>query len=325
MEIILDTFGSDYGPEFTIQAGVRAVESMDIHIAFAGNRSVILDLLAKAVCSATGRIDENSFRIVEADQWIRMDEDPGSILRDKPEASIVRCIREVAQGRSQAVVSAGNTGAVVLAAREILGLLPSIRTPGLCQLMPGPENRDFLLLDVGASISLTALDYVNFGILGYAAARTILDIPDPRIGLLNVGSERNKGPRRLRKAGAILETLPLEFRGNVEGNDMWTGISDVYVTDGITGNIVLKSSESLARMIFKSMGIDFSGDRVINKRFDPSQYGGAILMGANGICMVCHGKAGVENIYNAIGAAKKWHERTVLDNTLEVLNRMGRS
>jgi phosphate acyltransferase len=319
MEIVLDTLSGEYGPEVAVQAGIKAHKNLGLNIAFAGPSKVIQQLLKAYLPSWNVPSDVKPFRIVESSEYIRMDESVLPAIRKKPNASIRCALRDVATGLSRAVVSAGHTGATVVAAREILGLFPSVRSPALCQLMPGANDKEYLLLDVGASITVKSLDYVNFALMGHAVAKTLLGIDNPRIGLLNIGTEKNKGGKRHQGAGSLLKQLPVNFLGNVEGNDLWSDSADVYVTDATTGNVVLKSAEGLVRMILNSPGVDFSPDNVIHKRFDPSQYGGAPLLGVNGMCVVCHGQAKTEEIYHAIVIAKNWLDLGILDSVSRML------
>ncbi|MCD4654185.1 hypothetical protein K8T06_09635 [bacterium] len=198
-------------------------------------------------------------------------------------------------------MSPGHSGATVCAAKNILGLLDPVKRPGLCQIIPVSNNKQILMIDVGATVSVDPEDRLFFAAMGQAAAPLLTGISSPKIGLLNIGSEPNKGDRNLVDSYQLLSRYLNTFCGNIEGNQIWTGDVDIVVTDGINGNILLKSSEGLVRMILRELLS--KKDSVVPLKmaghFNPSNYGGAVLLGVDGICIICHGIAGVDELVSA--------------------------
>jgi phosphate acyltransferase len=303
VEIIIDAPGCERGYSIAVRAGIRAVSSLHIQIAFAGDSGTLSSALR-----AEG-YEPDTFRLIHTDQSIGMNESPLEAIKQKPHASIIKALEEVAGGESQAVVSAGHTGATVISATRTLGLFDYLRKPALCQIMPTASLKHFLLLDAGACVSVSPSDLINFAMMGSAAATQYFGITLPRVGLLNIGREAGKGNRRLLKIARLLEKAPVNFTGNIEGDQIWFDAADVIITDGITGNILLKAAEGLARLLIQEIrSLHATGSDILNKgtfrSFHPAQYGGAPLLGINGVCIVSHGNADEGALFNAIKTAK---------------------
>lgn len=288
--IVIDTLGSEQGVHVSILAGTRFAHRTGVRVVFVGNTDVIQHHLIQL------NLIDDEFQIIDTSTLISMDEDALSAFDSKPDASILLAFKEMAEGRADAVVSAGHTGASVMAARRTCGLLPFVKRAGLCQTMPSESNTKFLLIDSGATLSATARDLFFFGITGATVANVLLEIKCPRIGILNVGSEKSKGSSRLKNAATSLEMLSkqtglFEFIGNIEGHEIWKHKADVVVTDGVTGNVLLKSSEGLSDFIFRSLQTSFGVSLNIPAVFQKTNYGGAPLIGIRGTSVVCHGRA----------------------------------
>lgn len=295
MEIIFDTLGSERGVEPVVRAALRLQRDTAVSVAFLGSEKNILPILKN------GNSPDSKIRILETDSVIAMDEFAPDACNYKSNASVNIGMLELKSGRSQAFVSPGHTGATVYSAREILGLLPRVKRPGLCQLLPTTKGYDCVMLDVGASLAAESEDQLIFGEMGRRFCMSLLNRPSPRSGLLNIGAEPTKGNLSLVESHAMLTRFLPGFHGNLEGHEIWTGTVDVIITDGITGNIVLKAAEGLLHQIlkhFSQTNLD-RRDSVPTFPFQISRYGGALLLGVSGVCVVTHGQAGEDQLYNA--------------------------
>ena len=258
--------------------------------------------------------------IVNATEVVGMDDQPSVALKQKTDSSIAVATRLHASRQVQAMVSAGNTGAVMASALFGLKRVKGIRRPAIGSLLPTQEGGQALLLDVGANVDSRPVDLVQFGIMGSIYVSRLFGVENPRVGLLNVGHERGKGSELVNKAYALFQECPCNFVGNVEGGDIMKGSCDVVVCDGFVGNIVLKAAESLhglfkynmrrliKKYLFSQIGAvlmkpTFDG---IRKVFDYQEYGGAPLLGVQGCCIIAHGKSTPRAIKNAILAAYKF-------------------
>ncbi|MBN1878912.1 hypothetical protein JW823_02280 [bacterium] len=297
VEIILDTLGSERGIEEAVAAGYRFSKQSGVRICLVGNNIHISNLLR------TRFTDPVSIRIVDARESVSMAENAEAALDEKADASIRIAMREVSA--DSAVITPGHTGAAVLAAKECLGLVSGVRRACLCQILPSRmDSKQVIFADAGASLNATPADICRFAILARIAAMKLLDVSNPSIGLLNIGAEPGKGDPVLRETHAIMEKHLPGFRGNIEGDDIWNASVDIVITNGITGNILLKSAEGLASMIFNGISQLFSGtdiDRLqtFAARFRSCTYGGAVLLGVNGTCIVTHGRASSEDMIAA--------------------------
>jgi glycerol-3-phosphate acyltransferase PlsX len=305
--------GGDNAPESVI-AGARRVLKWfpDTRFIFFGREPVIAPLIAKYRDLAS--VSE----IVHTDVEVAMDAKPSVALRQGRQSSMRLAIDAVADGRAAAMVSAGNTGALMATAKLVLKTLPGIQRPAITATVPS-RHRPVVLLDMGANIDCTADHLVQFAIMGDAYARAMLGIDKPRIGLLNVGSEEMKGHDEVKEAHRVLRSgaIPVDYFGFVEGNDILEGKTDVVVTDGFTGNIALKTAEGASRLIYSSLksaienswtakiGYLFARPaiRMALKKFDPRRLNGAILLGLNGIAVKSHGGADAKSFANAIRVA----------------------
>jgi glycerol-3-phosphate acyltransferase PlsX len=326
--VALDGRGAERGARAVIDA-TRAAAADGIQLRVFGDP----DLLAEVH-------ELDGAELIPATDEIANDDEPVAAVRSRREASVVQAASDVAEGRSAALVSAGSTGATMTAALFALRRMQGVRRPALAlQLpVPGRDGRPLLLLDVGANTEARAVDLVQFAYLGSSFSAAVLGIEGPRVGLLSVGEEQKKGSAEVVEANARLaEARGIEFLGNVEGGDLMGREADVIVTDGFTGNIVLKTIEGTAKAVGDAVReAARSGARAalggvllrpalgsLRSQLDPDTTGGAILLGLRGVAVVAHGSSGPAGIANAVRLAARAVEEHATDRTAELLERSG--
>lgn len=328
MKIALDAMGGDNSPRVEIEGAVIAASQLGIEIILVGDENKIRDELKKH-----GNSHNLPLTIVKATEVITMDELPAMAVRKKRDSSIVVAVRLVKEGKADAVVSAGSTGAVMTACLFELGRLKGISRPALATLMPTLTG-DSVLLDIGANVDCRASNLLEFAVMGNVYARYILKKENPRVGLLSVGEEDSKGNELIKEAYLLFEKGPFNFIGNVEGREIVNGKADVVVCDGFIGNVVLKFGESVAEMILtllkqeftrgilSKIGVMFLRPALKNfrKRVDYSEYGGAPLLGIDGDCIICHGSSNSKAIMNALRVARDFSLQKVNDHIKENLS-----
>ena len=319
--IALDCMGSDHGArEVVAGAALLSLERQDLQTILVGDGVIISPVLDRLA------YDPARLSVVHADSWVEQADSPRAVLEDKANASIVVACRLVAEGRAQAVVTAGNTGAAILAAAQGLGRIPGVRRAALAAVTPterrhGPKEDPFaLLLDVGATLDASSRDLVTFAIMGSAYATAVSENPRPRVALLSNGAEEHKGPEEVVAAHAILKGLEsVEFAGNVEGLDIPRGTVDVVVTGGFLGNVVLKmlegfgeviadlASDAYARKFLWRLGLTMlsSGIKHIEAVMDWQSYGGAPILGFTQPVIKAHGRSRARAVANACKVAAK--------------------
>ncbi len=321
LPIALDAMGGDKAPESVVK-GARLVlkEYPDARFIFYGREPVIGPLVHRH--RALSRVSE----IVHAETVIAMHDKPSVALRQGKNSSMRMAIDAVKAGKACAVVSAGNTGALMASAKLVLRLLPGIYRPAITATIPA-QNRRVVLLDMGANIDCTADYLVQFAMMGDAYARALLGIEQPKVGLLNVGSEEMKGHDDVKDAHRILRSgaIPVDYYGFVEGHDILEGTTDVVVTDGFTGNIAIKAAEGTSRLIYTALKTAISNSwtakigyaiarptiRRALRQYDPRKLNGAMLLGLNGVCVKSHGGVDAKGFANAIKVAIQLVEREV--------------
>ena len=299
--------GGDHGPSVIVPAALEVLkEYRDLQLILVGDQ----DILAAHLKRHAKSYDSSRLRIHHASEQVLMDDPPASAMRSKKDSSMRVSIDLVKSGEANACVSAGNTGALMAIARYVLKTLPGIDRPAIVYLMPTNVDKDKMgrmrMLDLGANVDCEAEHLFQFAVMGSMLAKAVDNIPNPRIGLLNIGSEAIKGSEVVKQAAKILsETDVVNYIGFVEGTDMYQGVADVVVCDGFVGNVALKSSEGIARMLVQFIKKEFSRSwytrlmgiiaapilRAIQSRFDPNQYNGATFVGLNGIVIKSHGNA----------------------------------
>lgn len=320
MIIAVDAAGGDYAPNEIIKGAILSTEENDIDIVLVGKKSLVH-------VAAARRLKNSRITIVDASQVIESDEQPIKAVMNKPDSSIVVGIDMLKEGKVQAFVSAGNTGALFGAAFLKLGLMEGIERPAICAIMDITESTPVVLLDVGANANCKPHYLVQFAEMGDSFARRVLGIESPRIGLLSNGSEEGKGNRLIVESHELLKSTALNFIGNMEANDIPKGKADVVVTDGFTGNIVLKTIEGMGdavqnykqlwRGVYKAYHVHGSalhnsvGLDTWAKKLDFREYGGACLLGVNGNVIKAHGRSRASAIKNAINLAKQTVESNV--------------
>jgi glycerol-3-phosphate acyltransferase PlsX len=319
MRIALDAMGGDRAPGPIVLGAVQAVaEIPDITVTLVGDQAQIEAVLPPGT-------PRDRLSIVHCTQVVAMDDSPVDGLRKKPDNSISRTWQQLAEGKVDAVVSAGNTGAMVAGGLRLRKFLPMIERPGIATLMPTAKGTA-LVLDVGANIHPKPLHLFQYGVMGSIFAKNILKIDNPKIGLMNVGEEESKGTDLTKSTHQLFTNSPLreQFIGNIEGRDIHRGACDVIVTDGFVGNVVLKLCEGVFEFIMKMVAKEIVGPLQVEKmqagaalqqlvgRYDYRSFGGAPLLGIDGICIICHGSSDERAIKNALAVAAK-HAREGLN------------
>ena len=315
MRVAVDAMGGDHAPREIVRGTVDAVKGLkDISQVFlVGDDAAIRSELSEY---GTPLESLPSVRIVHASETVGMDESPAQAIRKKKDSSIARAVDLVKSGEADAVVSAGNTGAVVVSAQLKLRTLEGIERPAIATIMPTQKN-PFVLLDAGATLDCDADLLYQFAVMGSVYSRLILGRENPVVGLLSIGGEASKGNEITKMAYQVLDGSSLNFRGNVEGHDLFRGETDVIVCDGFVGNIVLKTSESTAYAIAHWMKQEFQRNplrklgamlllgalRAMKLKMDPELYGGAPLLGVNGVCIITHGASSRRAIFHAVRVA----------------------
>src|SRR5438552_776063 len=313
MRIALDAMGGDHAPGPIVAGAVRAVHNdPDLRGTPVGDQAQLAPLLAGAETDAR-------LEIFHCAQVITMEETPVVALRKKPDNSISRCWQLLAERKVEAIVSAGNTGAMVAGGLRLRRFLKNVRRPGIAAVMPSLRG-PCVLLDVGANVNPKPGHLFQYGIMCSILARHILQRERPTIGLMNIGSEEQKGHDLAKETHALFNSSHLreQFIGNIEGRDINRGACDVIVTDGFVGNVVLKVCEGVfdfsMKMAAKEVLGALSAERpraqqalqALVERYDYSSQGGAPLLGIDGICIICHGSSGDQAIKNALGMAARY-------------------
>ena len=321
MRIAIDAMGGDEAPGIIIDGALVAARHLQVGLLLVGDSRAI-----ERELSRHSRIARRDVEIIDTPDRIEMAEAAGSALRRKPRASIRIAADAVRDGLAAALFSAGHTGATVMAAHAAFGRLPAVDRPALATIVPTREG-PAILLDSGATVECRPQHLVQFAIMGAAYARIALGCENPRVALLSVGEEESKGNDLTREAHQLLKAAPVRFVGNVEGRNVYAGHADVIVCDGFTGNVTLKISEGLVETVEALLHDELSstfGTRVgyllsrqayrrFRKRLDYSEYGGAPLVGLNGLCIVGHGRSSAKAVRNAVAMATRAVNERLLD------------
>ena len=306
--------GGDFAPGTVVDGALAAARHFDLGVALVGPRAAIEGELARHA-----DVDPARARIIESTDVVAMEESPAEALRRKPGASIRVAAGAVKRGDASALFSAGHTGATVMASHGAFGMLPGVDRPALAATIP-TRGRPAILLDVGASVECRPQHLLQFAVMGSVYARLLFGVEAPRVGLLSIGEEETKGNELTREAHRLLKTAPLSFIGNVEARDVYSGVADVIVCDGFTGNVALKTSEGLVDVIEQLLTDELSGTltmrvgslltrralRRFKKRMDYSEYGGAPLLGVAGVAVVGHGRSSAKAVRNGVAIAYRF-------------------
>jgi glycerol-3-phosphate acyltransferase PlsX len=312
--IAVDAMGGDTAPGLVVDGALAAARHLDLGVVLVGPVSRL-----EAQVERSSGVDASKVRFAEAGSVIEMAESPTVALRRKPNASIKIAADLVARGEADALFSAGHTGATVMAAHGAFGMLAGADRPALAATIP-TRDRPAVLLDVGASVECRPAHLLQFAVMGSVYARVAFGLESPRVGLLSIGEEETKGNELTRDAHQLLKSAPLNFIGNVEARDVYSGAADVIVCDGFTGNVALKISEGLVETIEGLLREELSSTitmrvgslltqramRHFRRRVDYSEYGGAPLMGVAGITIVGHGRSSAKAVRNAVAMAYRF-------------------
>lgn len=316
--VSLDAMGGDHAPREIVRGAVEALKNYQVKILLVGPTELLkaeLDAVFQENSLSQERYKER-LEIVPADQVIGMDEEPALALRRKKDASIAVATRLVRDGKAQTVVSAGSTGAQMAAAVLILGRLRGVERPAIATVLPGPRGPR-VLVDSGANVDSRPKHLEQYAYMGSVYAENLIRIPRPRVGLLNVGEEEAKGNELTKAAYQLLKVSSLNFIGNIEGREILSGDADVIVCDGFVGNVVLKLTEGLSKTLMEMIkselmssfrtklggALAMPGFKALRDRLDYSEYGGAPLLGVNGLSIICHGSSRSRAIRHAIRVA----------------------
>lgn len=318
MKIALDAMGGDDAPAAVIAGAVAAVQELAVEIILVGDEKEIQKELTKYA------VRPGAISVVHTSQRVGMGESPSSVVRKKRDSSIWIATELVKKGEAVAVISAGNTGASMATALFILGPMTGVERPAIATPLPTLKGTS-ILIDVGANVDCKPQHLFQFAIMGSIYAQKILGVANPKIGLLSIGEEDSKGNELTKEVFKMLKESGLHFAGNVEGRDVYTGAADVIVCDGFIGNVALKISEGLSDAIIQFLKREISASSLgklgylllkpafgrFRKKVDYAEYGGAPLLGVNGISIICHGRSSAVAIKNAIRVAKESFDRGV--------------
>ncbi|MCG9969772.1 phosphate acyltransferase PlsX [Pelotomaculum terephthalicicum JT] len=319
MKIAVDAMGGDNAPGEIVKGALQAVEEYGVAVTLVGDENQVRAELGSG--EAAGLVN-----VVHAPEVIEMKDHPAVAVRRKKNSSIVRATQLVKEGEADAVVSAGNTGASMTSALLSLGRIKGIDRPAIAVVLP--SEKDFtLLLDIGANVDCKPHNLFQFGMMGHLYAHKILGVDNPRVGLLSNGEEETKGNEATLAAFPLLQKAGINFIGNVEGGEIFRGTAHVLVCDGFLGNIVLKAGEGLAESLFNIMkeeiaksflaklGIVMAGAALkgFQRRIEYTEYGGAPLLGVNGVSVICHGRSTAKAIKNAIRVAMESVDNSLVD------------
>ncbi|MCH8500324.1 MAG: phosphate acyltransferase PlsX [Aliidiomarina sp.] len=318
--LVIDAMGGDRGPSIVIAALARALQSFpDVNFIVTGDEPRLKALFARE-CKVDKSLDSSRVQFHHTTQIVHMDDKPGQCLRKKTDSSMRVAIDYIAEGRADACVSAGNTGALMAMAYLHIKTLPGVLRPALVAPIPTAGGSQGYLLDLGANPVCDAETLFQFGVMGSVLAHEMSGVEKPKIALLNMGTEEIKGPDVVKQAGLLLaQSASLNYRGFIEGSDLFTGKADVVVCDGFTGNIALKSCEGMAKLVYEHFQASMK-DHWLSKALawllvkrqrkswqwlNPDQYNGASLIGLRGVVVKSHGNASANAFFSAITHAIK--------------------
>lgn len=326
MKVAVDAMGGDYAPAALVQGSARAISELGIDIVLVGHKKVLQRALDAQ--SSTDHIS-----ICHCEEVVRMDESPLKAVRQKNDSSINVAFDLVKSGEVDAIVSAGNSGATLAAGILTLGRVEGVERPAIASILPG-ERGHVILIDVGANVDCRPSHLFQFGIMADAFATSCLGMEHPKIGLLSIGEEGSKGNEQVRLARELFKQSSLNFVGNVEGRDIFSGDMEIIVCDGFVGNVALKLSEGMAHSMTTLLEMELMTSPLsrtglllcrkslarFKRRIDYQEYGGAPLLGINGVGIVCHGGSSARAIQNAIKLAGRYVENQGLEKMVAQLN-----
>ncbi len=331
IDIVVDAMGSDKAPEPEVRGAILAARQYDVRVHLVGPEEILRPVLRAALQKSELRGQKLPVFIVPASEWITMSDKAAQAVRNKRDSSMRVGLKMVREGRAAGFLTAGNTGAAMATAKMVLGMLAGVDRPALATILPTITGMPSLLLDVGANVDSEPENLVQFAIMGQMYSRSVLKVANPRVGLLSIGEEDSKGNSLTRDTMPLLRALAaahpgeFNFRGNVEGRDLFNGQMDVAVCDGFVGNVALKSVEGAAHLFSQSLRQSLKSTvtsqvgallskkafNEFKKRLDYSEYGGAPLLGVRGVCIVGHGSSNDRAIMNGIRVAAEFAQAEV--------------
>jgi glycerol-3-phosphate acyltransferase PlsX len=322
MKIALDAMGGDYAPEAAVHGAIWAARDFGITVQLVGRPEVIEAELARH------KTDDLDLPIIPATQIIEMDEQPATAVKNKKDSSMVVALGLVKQGESDAFVTAGNSGGALAAALFGLGRIKGIKRPALGTIFPAEsEYGHCFMLDVGANTDVRPEYLLQFALMGHCYAYQAMQIPIPRVGLLSTGEEEDKGSILIQEVTPMLKQSSLNFVGNIEGKDVPTGLADVIVTDGFTGNVYIKGAQGVAWIIQRMLEREIKARptavlgallargaiKAFRTKVDYREFGGGPLLGVNGVVIIAHGRSDPYAIRHAIRVAKQAADNKIVD------------
>lgn len=307
MIIAVDAMGGDHAPRSAVEGAVCAARRDGVEVLLVGDEGTIERELAVIGCGAA------EIEVVHAEEVVTMSDPATAPIRQKRRSSLRVCADLVAAGKARAMVTAGNTGAAMIAAKMVIGTIPGVDRPALAAVVPNDGGRT-VLLDVGANVDTKPSQLREFAVMGHFYAQEILGRPSPRIGLLSIGEEEGKGTDLTREVFKVLKTTGLNFVGNVEGRDVFNGTTDVVVCDGFVGNVLLKGAEALALLLGRMLREELANDArtrlgylmarpafdALRRRTDYREYGAAPLLGVGAGCFIGHGRSNARAVESSI-------------------------
>jgi glycerol-3-phosphate acyltransferase PlsX len=313
--IAVDAMGGDHAPKAEVEGAIQAVRALPVKVILVGREDVVRRELDEYPDWRSLAVE-----VRHASEVVTMDDSAARAVRSKRDSSIRVASRLVREGAAHGVVSAGNTGAVMATAKLVQGMVPGVDRPALASAFPTVKGKPVVVVDVGANVDCQPRMLAQFAVMGDIYSRVIFRTEHPRVGLLSIGEEEHKGNDLTRAATPMLKSLSINFVGNVEGRDLYTGETDVIVCDGFVGNVALKVSEglvdvikhmlqeSLKATITRQIGyvLARSAFADFKKRVDYSEFGGVPLLGVKGVCIICHGRSNPKAIKNAIRVATEF-------------------
>jgi phosphate acyltransferase len=329
MRISIDAFGGDHAPEAIVEGAVAAAkEWSDVTLTLVGDESRIRELLA-------GNSAPPNVHVRHASDVISGDEEPVRAVRRKKNSSMVVAASMVREGEADAFISAGNTGALMAAGLLVVGRLSGIERPALAPMIPTVDGSGMLALDLGANMDASPEQLKQYAVMGSIYRRSVHGIAEPRVGLLNVGTEPGKGNELTKAAFPLLSEAPIRFVGNVEARDVLSGVCDVLVCDGFAGNVMLKALEGTASTVFSALKTEFTrttltklaavilrpGLKSFKDKLDYKEHGAAPLLGLSGVVMKCHGSSDARAIRNAVRQTRLALEKNVVGSIADELGK----
>ncbi len=330
MRIIVDAMGGDNAPEEIIKGCIKALNDIDIEITFTGQEELINQELNKY------KYPKSKVHIKHTEEVITSDDIPTKAIKNKKDSSLVVGLKMLKKGEGDGFISAGNSGALLAGSLLCVGRIKGIDRPALTPVIP-TETGGSLLVDAGANTNCKPINLLQFGIMGSAYMKKVMGITSPRVGLVNVGDENGKGPDVVKEAFELLEDTSLHFVGNIEARDIPKGIADVIVCDGFVGNVILKFMEGMGGYLLKHVKQLFTKNiisyisallikgnlKAFKKKMDYKEYGGAPLLGINGVVVKSHGSSDAKAFYYALIQANKFAEMGVIDEIKTYISERG--